>query len=129
MPDSEMFKLIIQLGSFGLLAVIVVWLLRYGVPLLKATIEAKDRLHAETLAKVVETFDEALTRHDGKHDAAVEKILASHEKQLARRDAADEKRTAALEKLTEVVDRLSDRVGVIERRTDEYPKPPHPRRP
>lgn len=124
MPDSEVFKLILQLGSFGLLAIIVVWLLWKGAPMLTAAIEAKDKVHAEAFECVVEKFDEALERQATKHDAAVDRVVTANERQLAKRDTADERKTAAVEKLAEVVGRLSDRVEKIERRTDEYPAPP-----
>lgn len=45
MPESEIFKTIIQLGSFGLLAIAVVWMLYYGAPMIRDTIKALGASH------------------------------------------------------------------------------------
>lgn len=47
MPDSEMLKLIVNGGSFGLLAIIAVWIMFRVVPALQATLTAIEVKHAE----------------------------------------------------------------------------------
>jgi len=47
MPDSEALKLIANGGSFGLLAVIAVWIMFRVVPMLQATLTGIEMKHAE----------------------------------------------------------------------------------
>lgn len=52
MPDSEAFKLILQGGSFGLLAIGVVWLLFWFAPRLQGTLEKMTADHRATVEAV-----------------------------------------------------------------------------
>ncbi len=52
MPDSEVIKVLIQLGSFGLLAIITVWLLWKGAPMLRDTLVKMEADHSTTIEKL-----------------------------------------------------------------------------
>lgn len=137
MPDSEIFKLVIQLGSFGLLAIIVAWVLRYGAPMLKQTVEEKDARFTASLAAIADAARAERTAMLAKFDTMLERQEARHEDEKKRRDAALDKMTAQLEHVAEtmagvtrVLGDATDRLGRVEARTDEFPTPqPRPRRP
>lgn len=79
MPESEIFKVIIQLGSFGLLAIAVVWMLYYGAPMIRDTVTALGKSHEAAVAKIAEENKRAAE----KHAEALESLGDRHEKAVA----------------------------------------------
>lgn len=112
MADGEVVKLILQGGSFGLMAIIVVWMLFYGAPMLKAAVESKDKNHTDAFERITTKFEAMQVRQDDRH-----------ERELTKRDGQ-------MERIVTSLDALTDRIENVERRTDEFPiPPPKPRRP
>ncbi len=105
MPDGDVIKLVIQGGSFALLAIMVVWLLWWGAPMMKEAVEAKDKACTDAFKEIVAKFDASLVRQEERH-----------ERQLAKRDIQTER-------IVESLDALATRIENIERRTDEFPIP------
>lgn len=56
MPDSELLKLVLQLGSFGLIALAVVWHLFRGAPMLKEALERSAANHQAVVEGVTAAF-------------------------------------------------------------------------
>lgn len=81
MPDSETFKLILNGGSFGLLAIGVVWVLFWGAPMLKNTLEKITDAHLKAIDTVTEHCREEtkeqrewLAAEMDKRDAVLERL-------------------------------------------------------
>lgn len=53
MPDAEMVKVVLNGGSFGLLAIIVIWLLFKGGPMFVAAIDKLGEDHKATVSTIV----------------------------------------------------------------------------
>lgn len=83
MPESEIFKVIIQLGSFGLLAVAVVWMLYYGAPMIRDTVRDLGQSHEKSVNRIADEMKIA----NEKHSQTVIGIVAEHTKIVAQMDA------------------------------------------
>ena len=90
--DLPVLNAVIQGGSFGLLAAVVLWVGRVLIP----------RIFAEH-EKIMSSHRADLKEKDDRH-----------ERELAKRDAAFERTAAANEKVAEAVDKLADRVERLE---------------
>ena len=102
MPDSELLKVLIQAGSFGLVALI-------GVVALFRGIQAAMRLHQETVADLVKEHKAAIV-------SVASELRAEMREQRAWHAAESAKRDGVMEKLTEAVERMGERVdGVVDR--------------
>lgn len=90
MPDAEMFKIILNGGSFGLLAIGVVWALFWGAPMLRDTLREISTQHTTA----VTTMTTSCT-----HEAGEIRDWVSEE--MKRRDDAILRLAQAVEKLAD----------------------------
>jgi hypothetical protein len=91
--DPELFKTLLQGGSFGLLAVAVVWLLFTGAPMIR---DANTRMTADLKATV---------------DALVAAFRAELKEQREWLTEELDKRDAALDRMSQAIAQISDRVN------------------
>jgi len=83
MPESEIFKVIIQLGSFGLLGIAVVWMLYYGAPMIRDTIRDLGQIHEKSVSRIADEMKAA----NAKHAETIVGIVTEHTKIVAQMDA------------------------------------------
>lgn len=57
MPDVEVLKLLFNGGAFGLLAIIVVWILFYGAPMLRDTLKYVVDKNDSAVDKLIQWFE------------------------------------------------------------------------
>lgn len=57
MPESEALKIVLQLGSFGLLGYAVIWILRTGGPMIHETIRDLAASHQQTENNLLEKLE------------------------------------------------------------------------
>lgn len=79
MPESQVFQIIIQFGSFGLLVYAIVWLLRVGWPEIRDTIKTLAAAHASAVSTIASQSD----LKDEKHVQAIAELGDRHEKAVA----------------------------------------------
>jgi hypothetical protein len=96
MSDASALQLVVQLGSFGLLAYSIVYVIRVVIP------------------RVVEAFERQAVKFEAMHEKQEER----HARELDKRDEVSERIAAAL-------DRVTDRLTKLEARTDQYHPLPH----
>lgn len=75
MPDTEMFKLIVQSGSFGLIVLLICWVLFRLEPRIREMIEKKDQLNAETIKSVAANASETIQKTISENRQLVETLL------------------------------------------------------
>lgn len=83
MPESEIFKVIIQLGSFGLLAIAVVWMLYYGAPMIRDTVKGLAESHQATEKANIEKYEAIQRQLSEKIESAVMTLSDRHERAVA----------------------------------------------
>lgn len=81
MPESEIFKMILQLGSFGVLLYAVLWVLRVGWPEVQTTIKVLAAKHEATVNKLADSQENALRTLGDRHENAVA-VLVSEQRKL-----------------------------------------------
>lgn len=57
MAESEILKVILQGGSFGLLAIAVVWMLYYGAPMIRDTLKSLSLSHESVQNNLMEKLE------------------------------------------------------------------------
>lgn len=80
MPDSEMLKVILQGGSFGLLAIFVIWVLFRGAPMLQTMLEKISTDHKATVAIITKDCSDSQREIRIWVSAELLKLNISHEK-------------------------------------------------
>lgn len=80
MPDSEVFKVILQGGSFGLLAIFVVWVLFRGAPMLQTMLEKISNDHKSTVAIITKDCSDGQREIRVWVSVELAKLNAAHEK-------------------------------------------------
>lgn len=99
MPESELFKVAVQGGSFAVLVLLVVWSLWKGIPNALA-------LHKETVTAIV-----------AEERAERASILERHDKEMEKRDKALAEQTTVMR---DVATGLRDVVGRLERLEENH---------
>lgn len=100
--EAEGLKLISQLGSFGLMAVFVMWVLFRGAPMLKETFADMGAKHQSGMDAMAENHKEAV--------GLLTKDCAEASRELFRWFSAEmEKRDKALEQMASTLDRMAKR--------------------
>lgn len=64
MPESEVFKMAMQGGMFGLWLIFIVWLLYRGAPMLRETMATMSADHKEAIATAGKAAAEMLALHE-----------------------------------------------------------------
>ena len=91
MPESELFKMALQGGSFGLLVLGFIWAIGWGIPMIRDESRAARIAHTQTVADLLSEFREEtrLQRefNRGEHERRDQAIqnLADAVSRLARR--------------------------------------------
>lgn len=111
MPESEAIKVIIQLGSFGLIAIGVVWMLYRGAPMLRDTLKGLSESQVAASEKVAEAHEEAIRILTAACREDTRSMLVWFSEEMKRRDDASNRLAAAVER---VADRQSG--------SGQYPK-------
>jgi hypothetical protein len=60
MPDPETLKLVLSGGSFGLLAVLIIWAVKFGVPTILTMIQKQGETFAAEIANARREYREDL---------------------------------------------------------------------
>lgn len=61
--ETEVFKLVIQLGSFGLLAIAVIWMLYYGAPMIRDTVKSLGESHVKAMEAIAVRLEKIEEQH------------------------------------------------------------------
>lgn len=100
MPESEFFKLVLQGGSFGLLVVLFLWAIGWGIPMLRDEIRLSRSQSAEAVGKAVRDCA-----------ASVEKIVMEFRDERKEQRQYDreewDKRDEVIEKLAKAVESMA----------------------
>lgn len=102
MPESELLKVILQGGSFGLLAIAVVWMLYYGAPMIRETIKALGESHEAVVMRLTDKIEASDHEHTRQLELIAERIAATeqqHTLQLQTMDTNCREERLALAKL------------------------------
>lgn len=113
--DPELLKLVLQGGSFALLAVCFIWLLVWGVPMLRDDRKHTMDTHVKTITALVDGFREE-KREQRQHDADEGRKLAEVIRQ----------QNEALKELTKGMILLIDRVQGCPHNTAHQSRRPPP---
>lgn len=63
MPESEALKVVLQLGSFGLLGYAVLWILRVGGPMIRDTVKDLGVAHVEAMERIAVRLERIEIEH------------------------------------------------------------------
>lgn len=83
MPEQEVFKVAIQLGSFGILSYAVIWVLRVGWPEVRDTIKYLAEKHEATEKRTAEKLESTIVRQAEAAALALQALGDRHEKAVA----------------------------------------------
>jgi hypothetical protein len=83
MPDSEMFKLVIQGGSFAVLIMILIWAMFKLEPRIREMMEKKD----EVIQTIAKTFGETQQKTITELKIMIESLTKTAEETHARKDS------------------------------------------
>ena len=75
MPDTEMFKAVVQGGSFALVVLLFCWILFRLEPRIREMIEKKDAMHADTIKAITEASAATIQKTVTENRTLVEGIL------------------------------------------------------
>lgn len=64
MPESEVFKMAMQGGMFGLWLIFIVWLLYRGAPMLRETMATMSADHKEAIMVAAKVAAEMISQHE-----------------------------------------------------------------
>lgn len=90
MAESETFKVILQGGSFGLLAIAVVWMLYYGAPMIRDTLKSLSASHESVETRLMDKLEmlgnkiDSISNH---HTTQVATIVGEHTRVVQNMDA------------------------------------------
>lgn len=93
MADVELFKLIMNGGSFALMALFVVWILFKASPILKESLEKKDAAHNATILAMAADHRTTMTAMAEAHRTSIATLAAEFRASLAEmhRECRDER--------------------------------------
>jgi hypothetical protein len=101
MPESEALKVIIQLGSFGLIAIGVVWVLFRGAPMLRDMLKGLSEAQVAAAEKVAEAHEEAIRILTAACREDSRAMLTWFSEEMKRRDDVSARLAASIEKLAD----------------------------
>lgn len=117
MPESEIFKMIMNGGMIGVWVYFLYWLLQKGVPLLKEQVEKMILSHQATVKELAADFKENTKALNDTHKEQVKVLSDTHREAVntldkSHRDVVSHLATECREERKEIMSMLYAHMGV-----------------